>query len=112
MGAPSNPLLKVPPAYPPPPPPAQPLSCLEVGFLWMALADNTSFLSFTFHLSPSLTGWSTHSAPGYTWLSSIRGSRPGGDCFQVPWVPLTREPSRTQAIDPWARGSSLTPADA
>ena len=29
-----------------------------------------------------------------------------------PWVPLTCEPTRTQAFDPGASGSTLTPADA
>ena len=93
------------------PPPAQPFGCLQAGFLWIAVADSAALLSTTFHHSPSLTGWSTHSAPEWTWLSSIHGWRPGGDRFHVPRVPLTREPTCTRAIDPGASGSTLTPAN-
>ena len=93
------------------PPPAQPFGCLQTAFLWIAVADSAALLSTTFHHSPSLTGWSTHLAPGCTWLSSIRSWRPGGDRFRVPRVPLTREPTRTQAIDLGASRSTLTPAD-
>ena len=66
------------------PPPAQPFGRLRAGFLWIAVADSAALLSTTFHHSPSLTGWRTHSAPRCTWLSSIRGWRPGGDRFHVP----------------------------
>ena len=45
-------------------------------------------------------------------MSSIRGWRPRGDPFHVPLVPLTPEPTCTQAIDPGTSGSTLTLGDA
>ena len=51
------------------------------------MTDEHFSLSTTFHHSPSFTGWSTHSAPGCTWVSSIRGGRPGGNRFHVPQGP-------------------------
>ena len=48
------------------PPPTPPLGHLRAGFLWIAVAVSAALLSATFHHSPSLTGWSTHLAPGCT----------------------------------------------
>ena len=44
-------------------------------------------------------------------MSSIHGWRPGGDPFDNHLVPLTRESTCTQTIDPGTSGSTLTPAD-
>ena len=66
------------------PPLAHLFGCLQAGFLWIAVADSQTLLSSTFHHSASLTGWSTHLAPGGTLVSSIRGWKPGDDPFHVP----------------------------
>ena len=97
-GAPSSPLSKVPPAYPPPPP----STAFRVPVGGFPVDSRCRQRSISINHTPPLPipCWSTHSAPGCTWLSSIRGWRPWGDCFHVPRVPLTREPTCTQAIDP------------
>ena len=68
------------------PPLAQLFECLQAG-LPSPTAQHFS-PSTTFSHSPFLTGWSTYSAPGCTWVSSIRGWRPGGDPFHVPLGPV------------------------
>ena len=45
----SGPPSKDHPAFPPP---AQPLGCLQAGFLWIAVAGSTALLSTTFHQPP------------------------------------------------------------
>ena len=57
VSAPAGPSLGDPPAFPSQ---TQALGCLQVDFLWMAVADSAVLFSTTFHHSPSLTGWSTH----------------------------------------------------
>ena len=81
-----------------PPPPSQPLRRLQ---LWIAVADSATLLSTTFHHSPSLTGWNTHSAPRCTGLFSIRGWRQGGRLF----VRCPRSRSRVKhVLRPLTRG--------
>ena len=101
MGAHSSPLSKIPPAYSPPPPP---FGCLQAGFLWIAVADNAAFLSTTFHLSPSLTGWSTHSAPGCTWHRGLRVDPHPGERLNDVRVSgvISRLPvARLPMVGPW-----------
>ena len=92
------------------PPLAQPFGRLQAGLLWKAVADSAAFHSLN-HIPPLPIphgleyplGSRMHFGVAYPRLEARGRPFP-----RFPRVPLTREPTRTQAIDPGTSGSALT----